>query len=1802
MRQLRYSAMFVAKLLILVSVFSSGGAAAQTPNMQTPDMAVGHSPYALYNNPGDIDHVNPINGNIFISVPLLSYPQVGKDLRLQFNIYYNDKQWYIPNFAPNPSNNGTNGGAWSWYDFTQNSNQMDTMGAYVARDQHLDFGQDDVTTSQTIGQQPTSCTYQTITLAFWVRGSDGSKHYYGDNSSQSDSGNGCTQNPYGLVGNIYPASDESGYKPANGSYVSGSTAMYDPAGVKYTSNGVTGETVADPNGNSITSTANGWMDSLGRSLPGSTALPGFSDNSGPGTAEDPVPGLPVAPGGTTCPSGTTQARDWAVPAQGGTTEHYYLCYSAFTFHTAFNVQSYIPSDQISEASSSSQNSRPALLLSAVMLPNGTGYTFTYETQYLSLARLGLPTGGSISYTWQPLFLGQGNAAPLSRALKTRIVDDGNGNVATWTYNWQLNKTTNSSGGITIAPPFWSIVTDPLGNDVEYEFNGTDDSGQGTGALAEDREMHYNGCGPHDTFSPQACHPSAGTLMKTESYVLTQVVSTAADQNTPSANQGTLYRPTTTTTTLPVTGGNRITKSIMTLSPAYGPPCTTYTGFGSVGTPFTFQHTSPCSQYPQRGSLATYGYGSSGAGSLLRTDTTTYQWQVSSSALAANLLNIPSTITRTDASGSWASQTGYGYDPAGNQTSVSRYLSSSSALTSTTQYNSQGMPTLLTDAKGHATSISTYQCSGALPETVVTPYGSTTTMVETTSYVYDCATGSMTSKKDPNNRTTSFSYSDPLNRLTGVTYPDNGSLAINYYDSQGGSLPYVTTSQATGEAAGPINRQTDYDGLGRPIHEILTSDTSGADYVDTTYDLLGRLRTMSNPHRPSSPAPTEDGTTTYVYDALGRKVQEQEPDGQSSQQWCFGGVTVTGASNCHPNEAGNADYWIDHSDETARDWQLTMDSLGRISEALEPNTANVPSLKTDYLYNTNDGLSSVLQHGTSGDSGRARSFIYDALGRLTNVCNPEALASGSSACSASGPWSQSYSYDANGNVHTRLDAKGVTTTYTYDDLDRVTAKNYSDGQTLNAYYYYDVDTCGDPSTDATIGRVTYSWTSPNTTNVGINDPNQVGVHCYTYDPMGRITAYDTATVVPGSSADGYGGEIAPVYDLAGRMSYFFVAGNGAFQTSPIHVFKYAYDGAGRVSTISLVPYSASDPNNSSWNVPTSIPTTIFQAAASNGQPAYSAMGLEHAQFVVNSSSQPMMFYDHAFNNRGWNKSSMYTTGAGAVGGAGSQAYSYQANYFGNGSIANVADSVVGTLGNGSGGNVTMDNLNRLTSVTYTGGAYGGITAAWTYDSFGNQKSQTLTGSSSTPVPSNTTTHYDANSHISFSSRNSAALPYDGNGNLTYDVQYAYAYDAENRICAIKISNTYKIYVYDADGNRIAKGNITPPSGTTSPSVSLCSPLKNSFSITQAYALGLNGEEIENYTPGQMWHNTNVWNGDTLIATYAGSYMDVVMSDWLGTRRAQLRNNIGMSGIEDFLTLPYGDGFTMVGGTNFDSLVQMSGHQYNQEDNLYNFDARYYADWVGRFMSPDSFGGHLEDPQTLNHYSYVGNNPLSRTDPDGHDFYQQCGSSDHSGCTQVNTDPKNSKSTQWVQAGADGKATIITSDSIRSGQNSATLTQNGLQVNGAQGIYFDNPASHTTDADGNDVNHNTLDVAGSGQLQGFSFHVDGNCGGTCMSSGEWSAPGMSSAQARSALNANSFTIPFEDARAGFGGGEHGYSSQFRFGGSFFGCAVSACPNTPHISVRYDPASAYPKYGVPAAGMWHVDAHSGWFAHGQDIQNTH
>jgi len=75
---------------------------------------------------------------------------------------------------------------------------------------------------------------------------------------------------------------------------------------------------------------------------------------------------------------------------------------------------------------------------------------------------------------------------------------------------------------------------------------------------------------------------------------------------------------------------------------------------------------------------------------------------------------------------------------------------------------------------------------------------------------------------------------------------------------------------------------------------------------------------------------------------------------------------------------------------------------------------------------------------------------------------------------------------------------------------------------------------------------------------------------------------------------------------------------------------------------------------------------------------------------------------------------------------------------------------------------------------------------------------------------------------------------------------------------------------------------------------------------------------------------------------------------------------------------------------------TGKERDAESGLDYFGARYYGSSRGRFMSPDWSAkaepvpySKLDNPQTLNLYSYVGNNPLSRVDPTGHaDIAAEC----------------------------------------------------------------------------------------------------------------------------------------------------------------------------------------------------------------------
>ena len=61
---------------------------------------------------------------------------------------------------------------------------------------------------------------------------------------------------------------------------------------------------------------------------------------------------------------------------------------------------------------------------------------------------------------------------------------------------------------------------------------------------------------------------------------------------------------------------------------------------------------------------------------------------------------------------------------------------------------------------------------------------------------------------------------------------------------------------------------------------------------------------------------------------------------------------------------------------------------------------------------------------------------------------------------------------------------------------------------------------------------------------------------------------------------------------------------------------------------------------------------------------------------------------------------------------------------------------------------------------------------------------------------------------------------------------------------------------------------------------------------------------------------------------------------------------------------------------------TGHDMDTEYGLINMNARLYDPLLGRFISADSVIGDVYNPQSLNRYSYVLNNPFAYTDPTGH----------------------------------------------------------------------------------------------------------------------------------------------------------------------------------------------------------------------------
>ena len=137
-----------------------------------------------------------------------------------------------------------------------------------------------------------------------------------------------------------------------------------------------------------------------------------------------------------------------------------------------------------------------------------------------------------------------------------------------------------------------------------------------------------------------------------------------------------------------------------------------------------------------------------------------------------------------------------------------------------------------------------------------------------------------------------------------------------------------------------------------------------------------------------------------------------------------------------------------------------------------------------------------------------------------------------------------------------------------------------------------------------------------------------------------------------------------------------------------------------------------------------------------------------------------------------------------------------------------------------------------------------------------------------------------------------------------------------------------YMYDAAGNRVAKGNIHAVQVNGAYNMT-CDVTANGFDQISGYVVGPSGEQLTEVGADNRWLHTNVWAGGKLIATYSmfDTGVQFHIDDPLGTRRAQANSAGALDAV--YPSLPFGDGLAYGGTANDPTENHFTGKERDAE---------------------------------------------------------------------------------------------------------------------------------------------------------------------------------------------------------------------------------------------------------------------------------
>jgi RHS repeat-associated protein len=702
---------------------------------------------------------------------------------------------------------------------------------------------------------------------------------------------------------------------------------------------------------------------------------------------------------------------------------------------------------------------------------------------------------------------------------------------------------------------------------------------------------------------------------------------------------------------------------------------------------------------------------------------------------------------------------------------------------------------------------------------------------------------------------------------------------------------------------------------------------------------------------------------FTYNSLGQILTSTDP-------------TSLVVSNTYDTAANGGSLLTSTLDPTSSDpsginalTSYAYDAVGNNTSVTDPRF-NV----TEYQYDANRRKTVTLHHNGAITTAllAAEKTTYDLLGRDTKEEGGQTF-SGTTVST----WQtlKTTSYTDTSKVLTEADGAGDTTTYGYDPMDRailVTDPVYRRvgtvydlaGQTLCTWRGWDTTTaptsCSGwiPSSYNGTGKVLYASYvySLNGKQTSITDANN-NTTGMTYDGADRLVTLAFPLPTAGSLAVSTTDYEAYTYDSNDNRK--------SVRKRDGQVINYNFDSLNRQVT-KILPGTTTADVWSTYDL-AGRPLTDYFGSSTAPTTSGVAYGYDTAKRMTSETQfgRSMSYtYDNAGNRIQTSWPDSPTTNyinydfdamnreyqireAGATSGAGVLAvYTYD----------NLSRRHTLTRGNGAITNFGYDSASRLDSLGHdVAGTAQDVTVNYSYTLAGQLQTRGSNNGLYDWLPAAaSSTAYVTSGLNAYSSVGGVAYGYDLRGNMTSDGTNSYTYDVENRLLTASGPTAVSL-AYDPLG-RLQSTTV----GATA--------TQYLYSGTKLVAeLDGLGNVLRRYVHGPGTDDPVVWYEGSTLAT-----RNYLHADERGSVIAA-SDNAGSASANIYTYGSYGEPNPGWTGSRF----RYTGQTAIPEAQLYYYKARVYSPKLGRFLQTDPVGSKDD----LNLYTYVGNDPLDKTDASG-----------------------------------------------------------------------------------------------------------------------------------------------------------------------------------------------------------------------------